>query len=172
MNKFAESPNDEREEFFIECGARMGLSPQIVEKDFWVCWILKKLFTLKDAGPTLIFKGGTSLSKAYGLIKRFSEDIDVSIDRRSLGFGSNDCDPEAEVSNTERKRRIERLKGACQQKITKDLLPAMFDVIRSIIGDALQWDLVMDEDDRDGQTLLSSTLRRQERVATPTSSLQ
>jgi hypothetical protein len=62
------------------------MNPAIVEKDFWVCWILKLLFaepTLKDQ---MVFKGGTSLSKVFGLIDRFSEDIDLVLDWRLLGY--------------------------------------------------------------------------------------
>ena len=52
----------------------MGLRPPIIEKDFWVCWTIKCAFSLGDRIPGLIFKGGTSLSKAYGLIRRFTEE--------------------------------------------------------------------------------------------------
>ena len=55
------------------------MNPEIVQKDFWVCWTLKRLFQLPDLKDSLIFKGGTSLSKVYNLIKIFSEDIDISI---------------------------------------------------------------------------------------------
>ena len=65
----------------------MGLPPHVIEKDFWVCWTLKRLFSLESLKENLLFKGGTSLSKAYRLIRRFSEDIDISIQRDSLGFG-------------------------------------------------------------------------------------
>ncbi|HEY1789435.1 MAG TPA: nucleotidyl transferase AbiEii/AbiGii toxin family protein, partial [Verrucomicrobiae bacterium] len=88
------------------------MQAQIVEKDFWVCWTLKELFRLPDIGGHLIFKGGTSLSKAFMLIERFSEDIDVSMDRAWLGFGGAN-EPEAGASNKERQRRIEALKAAC-----------------------------------------------------------
>lgn len=57
----------------------LGSSAAIIEKDFWVCWSLKRLFGLpKGASATLVFKGGTSLSKGFGAIRRFSEDIDLS----------------------------------------------------------------------------------------------
>jgi len=59
----------------------------MIEKDFWVCWTLKRLFTLPDPPAGLLFKGGTSLSKAFGVIERFSEDVDLSFDRAGLGFG-------------------------------------------------------------------------------------
>ena len=53
------------------------MAEAIIEKDFWVGWALDTLFnSAKDGGPRLLFKGGTSLSKAFGLISRFSEDID------------------------------------------------------------------------------------------------
>jgi hypothetical protein len=56
-----------------------------VEKDFWVCWTLNALYNQRPAGgPRLLFKGGTSLSKAYGLIRRFSEDIDITVFRDDL----------------------------------------------------------------------------------------
>jgi predicted nucleotidyltransferase component of viral defense system len=58
--------------------------PQLIEKDFWVCWILKILFSLPESGDHLTFKGGTSLSKCYDVIRRFSEDVDVSIERTFL----------------------------------------------------------------------------------------
>jgi hypothetical protein len=80
----------------------------ILEKDFWVCWTLKELFRLPTIGEHLIFKGGTSLSKVFKIIKRFSEDIDVSIDRNFLGFGGPN-EPEAVASNQEKQRRIEAL---------------------------------------------------------------
>ena len=94
MDEFIRQPSEERRVYFEQTAARMRLSPQIVEKDFWVCWTLKELFGLPDIGGTLIFKGGTSLSKIYRMIERFSEDIDVSLDRGSLGFGG-ESDPEA-----------------------------------------------------------------------------
>ena len=61
---------------FDTTAQRLGTAAQNIEKDFWVCWTLDVLFNgLKDGGPRLLFKGGTSLSKGYGLISRFSEDI-------------------------------------------------------------------------------------------------
>lgn len=63
----------------------MGLPAFVIEKDWWVCIVLKAVFATKYA-ESIIFKGGTSLSKAYQLIDRFSEDIDLIIDRHLLGF--------------------------------------------------------------------------------------
>lgn len=71
----------------------------IVEKDFWVCVMLDYLFTRSPWKTRLAFKGGTSLSKAFGLIKRFSEDIDLILDWRLLGYGKDE--PWEERSNTQ-----------------------------------------------------------------------
>jgi hypothetical protein len=115
---------------------------------------LRELFALPGIGNMLIFKGGTSLSKAYRLIERFSEDVDVSMDRAGLGFGDEASDPEAVISGKERRRRIHRLKETCQHKIVDDLRPMMSKIIEAALGDARGWSLTVDEDDPDYQTLL------------------
>ena len=86
MNSVAKNPDDDLKVLFSQVSVRCGLSPAIVEKDFWVCWMLDYLFTRSPWKTQLAFKGGTSLSKAYGLIKRFSEDIDLILDWRLLGY--------------------------------------------------------------------------------------
>src|ERR1700682_2106970 len=87
MDKVARLAASDRAALFNETGAARGLANAIVEKDFWVCWTLKRLFSLQgEDTPNLVFKGGTSLSKAYGAIRRFSEDIDLSFDRTDLGY--------------------------------------------------------------------------------------
>ena len=75
------------------------MPPGIVEKDFWVVWTLDYLFARSPWKTQLAFKGGTSLSKAYGLIRRFSEDIDLILDWRLLGYGVRE--PWEERSNTQ-----------------------------------------------------------------------
>jgi predicted nucleotidyltransferase component of viral defense system len=79
---FALSPSDKKD--LLETAAeRSGRSPHLLEKDVWVVWTLSTLFC-SDLGPDLTFKGGTSLSKAYKAIDRFSEDIDLTYDIRRL----------------------------------------------------------------------------------------
>jgi len=73
---------------FKETGRQMGLPGIAVEKDWWVVHTLALIFSM-DCAPALIFKGGTSLSKGFGLIQRFSEDIDLAIDREYLGFAGD-----------------------------------------------------------------------------------
>jgi hypothetical protein len=96
MDRVARFSADQRRELFAEAAARRGMTPAVVEKDFWVTWTLRRLFADPQLAGLLMFKGGTSLSKAYGLIERFSEDIDLILDWRVL---SGD-DPLAERSRT------------------------------------------------------------------------
>ena len=60
---------------------RKRLQAASVETDFWVCWTLRELFSLPKTDGWMTFKGGPSLSKAWGLIERFSEDIDIVVDK-------------------------------------------------------------------------------------------
>ncbi|HRY49077.1 MAG TPA: nucleotidyl transferase AbiEii/AbiGii toxin family protein [Candidatus Paceibacterota bacterium] len=143
----------QRVELFEQTAQQTGFDAVIVEKDFWVCWTLKELFRLPAIGEHLIFKGGTSLSKVFKLIERFSEDIDVSIDRSFLGYGGTN-EPEAGASNKEKQRRIDGLKAACQQKIAKELLPALETAIKAKLRQDEKWTLRADADDPDQQTLL------------------
>jgi hypothetical protein len=93
MDKIAAGSASDRRDLFRESASRLGMNPAIVEKDFWVCWILKLLFAEPALKSQMVFKGGTSLSKVFGLIDRFSEDIDLVLDWRLLGYdqsGAND----------------------------------------------------------------------------------
>jgi len=76
-------PPDERREALLVVSARSGRPAHLLEKDIWVVWTLDALFT-SPFGGHLVFKGGTSLSKAYGIIQRFSEDIDITYDVRAI----------------------------------------------------------------------------------------
>lgn len=135
-----------------EAQARMRLRADSVEKDFWVCWTLRELFNLPDIGPRLTFKGGTSLSKAWKLIERFSEDIDVVIDRDYLGYGG-DASPELATSRKKRRQILDALRESCQAHIKQSLAPALRARIAQALG-ADGWQLESDPSDADGQTLL------------------
>jgi predicted nucleotidyltransferase component of viral defense system len=101
MDSFLKQPVQRQRVIYEEAGRRLGLSAGSVEKDLWVCWTLRALFRLPASGPQLTFKGGTSLSKGWNLIDRFSEDIDIVINREFLGFGGAD-DPQDAPSNKQR----------------------------------------------------------------------
>lgn len=116
-----------------------------------MCWTLQELFALPDAGSHLIFKGGTSLSKAYRIIDRFSEDIDISIARNSLGFGG-DQSPEAATGGKERARRLKNLMDAAKTKISAELRPALAAAFESKLRAGESWSLEIDP--RDAQAIL------------------
>jgi predicted nucleotidyltransferase component of viral defense system len=83
FNAVIQASDEERRDLFLTAATRLGAAVQNVEKDFWVCWILDAMFNgLPPGSPRLLFKGGTSLSKAFGLISRFSEDIDITVFRQ------------------------------------------------------------------------------------------
>lgn len=86
MYELANLPKHELDALFQEVSNNKGLSKAIIEKDLWVCIVLDYLFTKNPWKDNLAFKGGTSLSKVYNLIERFSEDIDLILDWRVLGY--------------------------------------------------------------------------------------
>jgi len=85
MHKVAQWPPKQRMDLFEVAADRMNLTPAIIEKDFWVCWLLHMLFASSMWGQRLMFKGGTCLSKVFNLINRFSEDIDLILDWALIG---------------------------------------------------------------------------------------
>ena len=98
MRQIARLPQKDREALFQSTAAAIGINEAIVEKDFWVCWMLDYLFHECPWKDALTFKGGTSLSKAFALIQRFSEDIDLILDWQVLGYAVDE--PWRERSNT------------------------------------------------------------------------
>ena len=86
MENIVKLSADDRKEMFQEAAYRKEMPPAIMEKDFWVCWVLKKIFADEYLSNIMLFKGGTSLSKVFKVIERFSEDIDIVINREYLGF--------------------------------------------------------------------------------------
>lgn len=152
MNAFLQLPSARRLLAFQQVDEAMGLQAVSVEKDFWVCWTLRELFTHPDIGEHLTFKGGTSLSKAWKLIERFSEDIDIIVDKEVLGFGGNSA-PDKAPSNKQRKTRLEKLMVACRDWVQGTLQPALVSRLQSSLGES-GWQLVVDPDMSDGQCLL------------------
>jgi hypothetical protein len=156
VNEFVRLAASERRLYYEQAAARLGLPALSVEKDFWVCWSLRRLFGLPNWTGHLTFKGGTSLSKGWRLIERFSEDIDVVIDREVLGFAGPD-DPQQAPSGKQRQKRLEALKAACQDRIHSELLPALRDVLLSSLGLEAEASVVEQappEEDPDQQTIL------------------
>ena len=114
MNKFLTLTKEQRAAVFERVGASVGLPMQAVEKDFWVTVILQAVFSLPVA-QYLIFKGGTSLSKAWGLISRFSEDIDLAVNPIALGAAEGDLT----------KKQIKKLRKASSLFVSEQLTPML-----------------------------------------------
>jgi len=155
MDEFLHFPSDEQKVYLEEAQSKLNLPSATIEKDFWVTWTLRELFGLKEWGEHLTFKGGTSLSKAWKLIERFSEDIDIVIDRDFLGFGGSNS-PEQAPSRKQREKRLESLKAVCRERIRDDLQPAFCSCVETALPPDLRWSLMMApvEEDADQQTLL------------------
>ena len=154
MDKFAQRSARDRADLFRVVAVRRGLSASIIEKDFWVCWTLKQLFALNPPPAGLLFKGGTSLAKVFKVIERFSEDIDISVNRNDLGFGG-DSDPATAKTGKQRQRRLDSLTDTCRELIRDSLLPQLRSSFGSSLGKVAgeAWTLNFADDATDQQTL-------------------
>ncbi|WP_352541510.1 nucleotidyl transferase AbiEii/AbiGii toxin family protein [Mesorhizobium sp. M0018] len=152
------APIEDRRGLFAETGRRLGTSERNVEKDFWVCRVLDALFNELPAGqPRLLFKGGTSLSKAHGLIERFSEDIDITVFRDDLGEAASVEELEA-MGRKARTRQLNAIRDSCSEYINGSFAHDLAKIFKRTLGAANVSDsglgVVSDRDDPDGQTLL------------------
>jgi len=87
--QFLELEEKEKRSILVKYSSRLNLSALAIEKDIWVCWVLQVLFSM-EGRPRMAFKGGTSLSKIFGAIARFSEDVDVTIDHQTWKHSAKD----------------------------------------------------------------------------------
>ena len=94
---FLSLPAREQTDILQTVAARDGRRADTLEKDVWICWVLDTLFAMPDHHP-MAFKGGTSLSKVYRVIDRFSEDVDLTLDYRSFDDDFNPFHPDASRS--------------------------------------------------------------------------
>ncbi len=148
----------ERRDLFVAAANRLGTAEQNIEKDFWVSWTLDALFNDLEAGkPRLLFKGGTSLSKAFGLIERFSEDIDITVFREDIGQPAT-VEALEGLSQKKRNARLDAIKAACQQHINGPMLERLSQLLQQSLKAArLNADRARvepDPDDPDRQSLL------------------
>lgn len=149
MYEFASLPIEERIPYFQEVANRRKFTPVIVEKDFWVCFTLQCLFSTAELKDNLTFKGGTSLSKGFGIIERFSEDIDLTIHPNLLGFDSNSL-PNLKISKSERKKRSELIKSVRIDKVKNELKESLEEKISYIIGSPSSQESYFRYDDNEG----------------------
>lgn len=120
----------DQRDYFEAAAERIGTIRQATEKDFWVCRVIDAMFDGLSTRPKLYFKGGTSLSKGYGLIKRFSEDIDIVVSRGGLGIKTADDPLAAGLSKKKREEALTAVKAKCSAHVLgrmcanlRDLLP-------------------------------------------------
>lgn len=132
MSTFATLPAKERELFFRQYQEKRGVDPVIAEKDFWVCWLLGRIFAQPHLADACVFKGGTSLSKVFGAIERFSEDIDLAIIPASLGWKESDLDQAP--SHTKREERMAELEAACAAAVQATWQPLLEESVRAVLG--------------------------------------
>lgn len=119
MNKFLELSDSQRKSVYESVAIKAGLPAQVIEKDFWVTAILQTVFTLPVA-KQLVFKGGTSLSKGWKLIERFSEDIDIAVDPIILGV------PEGDLT----KKQIKKLRKTSSLFVLEQLTPMICEEVQ------------------------------------------
>ena len=136
----------ERADILRTVAAQSGRAAIILEKDIWVCWVLHALFSMPNPHP-IAFKGGTSLSKVYGIIDRFSEDVDVTLDYRAFNDG---FDPFADgASRNQIKLFSERLKDRVATYIRDVVTPALGAAADALAADG-QHDIRIGDD---GETI-------------------
>jgi len=152
MDTFARRNPAQRIAAIEEAANRLDLPATIIEKDFWVCWTLRRLVEHPALGPHLTFKGGTSLSKAYGIIERFSEDIDLTIGRTAPFVKDTKPPLEDGISGNEVGRRADALTKAATQFVAEVILPELHASISAALGTDEGWKLEVDP--TDAQTVL------------------
>ena len=146
MNRVALMSAKERAGIFAETAARMGLADAIVEKDFWVCWVLQRLFSTPDLERRLLFKGGTSLSKVFHAIDRFSEDLDLAVDYTALGFTGNRDPRQEDISKTRRVAILEQMMAACREYVSGPFVRTLEASIQDVLGEG-SWNVTVSPQD-------------------------
>jgi len=127
MKAIASLSEQERKELFTETATAMGVTAAAAEKDFWMCWVLLHLFEDDDLNQCLRFKGGTSLSKCYNAIERFSEDIDLILDWTQV----TQEDPTEPRSKTKQNKLNQSINEHAQAYIADTLLPRLTELMGS-----------------------------------------
>ena len=125
MSDFLSLPSEDRIFLCRYIGEQLGIIPSIVEKDFWVCRALNILFQEDSLNPYLCFRGGTSLSKAYRIIRRFSEDIDVALSPCFFAELGEEDKPTAFQSASQRDATLRKIRPHYRRMMEHGLQPLM-----------------------------------------------
>ncbi len=125
MAEFFALSAEERLEALVHAANASGRPPHLLEKDVWVVWSLRHLFAAPYA-PHLVFKGGTSLSKAYGVIQRFSEDLDLTYDIRAIaGDLIGDAGTPLPASKSQEKKWSKEIRARLADWVATDVVPRL-----------------------------------------------
>lgn len=130
--EFLDFPSERRQTLFEEAATRRSIDPAIIEKDFWVCWLLSILFADDQVAPHLVFKGGTSLSKVFGAIDRFSEDVDLSVSPEFVG--ANLKTYEEAPSRSKLQKAMQTIQEQCAAKVREVIQPRLENTITQYLG--------------------------------------
>ena len=130
--QFLALTSDRRARAFEQAATQRALDAAIIEKDFWVCWVLGMMFSEPALAPHLVFKGGTSLSKVFGVIDRFSEDVDLSVSPAFVGADAHGFD--TLTSRTRRDAAMIEMQRLCSVKAQDTIAPILDAAIRSALG--------------------------------------
>ncbi|MCF6199237.1 MAG: nucleotidyl transferase AbiEii/AbiGii toxin family protein [Hyphomicrobiaceae bacterium] len=129
VESYLELPTRDQKDILQTAATQLDKQETVLEKDIWVCWTLQTLFSIPNAHP-MAFKGGTSLSKAYNIIERFSEDVDVTLDYRKF---DEDFDPfEQGQSRTQINKFSDRLKGHVKKYAIQTVAPFLQEALSKI----------------------------------------
>lgn len=145
MNKFLSLSEEELQLIIHNTADRLNLSVAIVEKDLWVCILLEYLFKDFKYKDNIVFKGGTSLSKVYHLIERFSEDIDLALDWKVLGYLQDE--PYQTRSNTGQQKFNDSINEKTAIFLKEKMLPLLKQDFKKILKDR-NFDYYIDEADK------------------------
>jgi hypothetical protein len=133
--QFMQQPEDERQAIFVDGADALRTSPANIEKDFWICFVLNALFAQRPkTWPAMYFRGGTSLSKAFGLIDRFSEDVDVAMERAT--FIPDTLATLESMDDPDRFQRLEELNDRATQFVRSRVAPHLVDYFSRAIPNA------------------------------------
>ena len=132
MSRFTDLPNAEKRAIFELVRERTGVIPVIVEKDFWVCWLLGLIFAAPETAQDCVFKGGTALSKVFGAINRFSEDIDMALTPASLGWQESDLDEAP--SKAALRKCMAKIEADCGSAVRARFQPALEAAVQAVLG--------------------------------------
>jgi hypothetical protein len=134
----------ERNEILTSLSPVIGLTSELIEKDIWICWSLEKLFSMPNQIP-MAFKGGTTLSKIYNVIQRFSEDIDITIDYKGL---KPEIDPfDRQLSKTAQKKLGAALKASVKKYVKEIVYPHYEDIFTKEIENEQGKIILEDQED-------------------------